>query len=221
MIGLLALFLFGCGYVYCKKRPERLLREAVSKGLTFDAIIVPGVPFNGNSWSRVMKGRVLWSYILYKNGLAKNIIYSGGAVYSPYYEAKIMGLYAMQLGIPANHIFYDTLAEHSTENVYYSYELARKQGFRTIALATDPFQSFMLISFTNKHFRSPIMHLPFVTDSLKQYEYLEPAINPSSAKNTSNFNALPNRKSLWKRLHGTLGKDIHWDRYPDGKVPQL
>lgn len=221
MLGLVIALLCGLGYIFYKRQSEKTLREVVDKGLSFDVLIVPGVPFNGSRWSGVMKSRVIWSYILYKNGVAKNVIYSGSAVYSPYYEAKIMGLYAIELGIPAEHIFYDTLAEHSTENIYYSYEVARKQGFKSIALATDPFQSFMLRSFTKKHFGTPIMHLPFVTDSLRKYKHLEPVIDPSSAKALGNFNALPNRKSLWKRFNGTLGKDIPWEIYKDEKVPEL
>jgi hypothetical protein len=193
----------------------------MEQGQCFDAVIVPGVPFKNNGWDSVMKGRVIWSYILYKNGLAKNVIYSGNAVYSPYYEAKIMGLYAIELGIPPEHIFYDTLAEHSTENIYYSYLLAKKLGFKTIALATDPFQSSMLKGFTRKRFGSPIIHLPFVIDSLKAYNHLNPAINPVSAKAPDSFNALPRRKSFRKRFKGTLGKDIPFKKYPSKKVPKL
>ena len=221
MLGFLTTALFEFGCIFYKKRPKRLLKEAVDKGYVFDVLIVPGVPFKNNKWDSIMKGRVIWSYILYKNGLAKNIIYSGNAVYSPHYEAKIMGLYAIQLGIPVANIFYDTLAEHSTENIYYSYGIARKQGFKTIALATDPFQSSMLKSFTRKRFGTPIIHLPFVIDSLKKYNNLDPVINASSAKTDDSFNALPNRKSFWKRFKGTIGKDIPWDQYPERIVPKL
>jgi hypothetical protein len=192
-----------------KKRPRRLYHNVVAKHQTFDALIVPGVPFNGTRWDSTMKGRVLWSYILYKNGIVRNIIYSGAAVYTPYYEAKIMGLYAMALGIPETHIFYDTLAEHSTENVYYSYEIARQQGFKSIALGTDPFQSSLLKSFTRKRFKTAIQHLPFVIDSLQLYHHLEPEIDPASAKK-EHFIALPDREGFWKRLEGTRGKNIPW-----------
>jgi uncharacterized SAM-binding protein YcdF (DUF218 family) len=220
MAGLLASVLFEYGCVSYQKRPKRLLKAAVDKGQVFDAIIVPGVPFLNNAWDSVMKGRVLWSYILYKNGMAKNIIYSGGAVYSPYFEAKIMGLYAIQLGIPAEHIFYDTLAEHSTENIYYAYELARKEGFKSIALATDPFQSSMMKTFTKWRFKRAIPHLPFVIDSLKQYNHSSPTIDPSAAFDVS-FKSLLERKPFLKRLKGTLGMDIPWKQYPSRKVPEL
>ncbi|KAA5537536.1 YdcF family protein [Taibaiella lutea] len=220
MIGFIisALFEFGC--VFYKKRPRRLLKEVVENGQTFDAVIVPGAPFKNNTWDSVMKGRVIWSYVLYKNGIVRNVIYSGGAVYSPYYEAKIMGLYAMQLGIPAEHIFYDTMAEHSTENIYYSYGLARNAGFKSIALATDPFQSSMLKAFTKKRFATPVVHLPFVIDSLRQYNYLSPEINPAPAFQ-KHFKSITERQGFWERLRGTRGKYIPFDKYPDGIVPAL
>ncbi|NPA67471.1 MAG: YdcF family protein, partial [Chlorobi bacterium] len=109
----------------------------------YDAIIVPGVPFDGKEWSDIMKMRVYWSYLLYKRGVAEHIIYSGGAVYSPYYESEIMKLYAIKLGIPDSVIFTDTVAEHSTENLWYSFKLAKQKGFKKLALATDPVQNFM------------------------------------------------------------------------------
>jgi len=217
LLGILVLYFFGC--VTPKKGPKKAYTNAESIK-PFDAIIVPGVPFNGTMWDSVMKGRVLWSYILYRNGFAKNVIYSGAAVYSPYKEAIIMGLYAEKLGIPAEHIFYDTEARHSTENVYYSYLLAQKQGFKTIALATDPFQSFLLRGFTKRRFSTHIYHLPFVTDSLKAYTNLNPKIDPAPAE-VSDFVSITEKESLWQRYRGTLGKDIDWKKYRNGRLDSL
>ena len=185
-----------------------------------DAIIVPGVPFNNNNWDSVMKGRVLWSYILYKDGYTKNVVYSGSAVYSPYYEGIIMGLYAEKLGIPKEHIFYETQARHSTENVYYSYLIAKKHGFRSIGLATDPFQSSLLRSFTHRRFESPIHHLPMIMDSLKLYNSLDPKIDPKPALADS-FTSITQSESFWQRIKGTMGRDINWKQYKNGKVPAL
>ncbi len=185
-----------------------------------DAIIVPGIPFNNGNWDSVMKGRVLWSYILYKKGYAKNVIYSGSAVYSPYYEGRIMGLYAEQLGIPRAHIFCEIWARHSTENVYYSYLLAKQHGFKSIGLATDPFQSSLLRRFTRKRFETHVWHLPMNTDSLAAYNHLSPKINPASAAADS-FISITESESFWKRLGGTMGKGIDWKQYPDRKVPKL
>lgn len=207
---LLLLVLTGMiGCVSMRKRPVKLFNAVRSHARQFDAIIVPGVPFVNGKWDSTMKARVLWSYYLYQQGIAKNVIYSGGAVYSPYVESKIMGLYAQQLGIPKEHIFCDTLAEHSTENVYFSYLLARDLGFKSIALATDPFQSGMLRSFTRRRFRTEIVHIPFVIDTLKLLYYQEPVINPTSAYQ-EHFVPITQREGVWKRFRGTLGKHIEW-----------
>lgn len=203
-----------------RKRPAQLYSQVISSGKTFDAAIVPGVPFWGTRWDSIMKGRVIWASHLYKQGIIKNIIFSGGAVYSPYYEAVIMGLYAQQLGIPATHIFYDTLAEHSTENIYYSYELARKNGFKTIALVTDPFQSSLTKRFTRRRFGTHIQHIPFMVDTLKKYNHIEPAIHPAPA-HVQNFNSIKNRESRFKRLRGTLGAFIPWEKKSRRKAPPL
>jgi uncharacterized SAM-binding protein YcdF (DUF218 family) len=216
---LILLLLSAMSGALARKGPGKALQKAAGL-IPFDAVIIPGVPYNGRSWDSVMKARVLWSFILYKNGYVRNIIYSGGAVYTPYYEAKIMGLYARALGIPARNIFYDTAARHSTENVYYSYLLARKLGFKTIALGTDPFQSFMLHGFTRRRFGSPIYHLPFIIDSLAVYNSARPVINPASAK-AANWTSLKDQQSALQRFRGTIGRTINWGKYPGGRVPAL
>lgn len=215
-----ALIIQLAGCLTPRKGPQKLYTRAVQENKVFDAIIVPGIPFNNGSWDSVMKARVVWSWVLYKNGIAKNIIYSGAAVYSPYKEAVIMGLYAEQLGIPKEHIFYDTNARHSTENVYYSYLVAKEKGFKSLALATDPFQSFMLKGFLEKRFGTPIYRLPFVTDTLAVYNYLNPSINPRKAK-VNNFVSITEQESFFKRFRGTLGRDIEWDKHPEGRLEAL
>lgn len=200
----------GCSrYTIYRKRPARLYEEVIAGKQTFDAAIVPGFPFKNNEWDTVMKGRVVWAFLLYKQGIVRNIIFSGGAVYSPYYEARIMGLYALQLGIPPEHIFYDIQAEHSTENIFYAYQIARRQGFKSLALVTDPFQSSLLKKFTRKRFRTKIVHIPFMVDSLKKYNSLEPVIDPSPAR-AENFRSIVDREGVFRRFRGTMGAFIPW-----------
>ena len=220
MLAFLTSLLYQAGCISMRKKPRKLFEAVLREQQTFDAIIVPGVPFKNGHWDSTMKGRVLWSYVLYKSGIAKNIIYSGGAVYSPYYEARIMGLYAQKLGVPQAHIFYDTLAEHSTENIYYSYELARKLGFKSIALATDPLQSKMTRSFTRKKFGTPIVHMPFVIDTLEAYNHLDPVIDPAPAYK-ADFKSIIEREGFWKRFRGTLGRHIPWPEGQEKKAAKL
>jgi 5-formaminoimidazole-4-carboxamide-1-beta-D-ribofuranosyl 5'-monophosphate synthetase len=161
-----------------------------------------------------MKGRVYWSKYLYDKGITKNVIYSGAAVYSPYYESKIMALYAEKIGIQKENIFIDTLAQHSTENVYYSYKKARSLGFERIAVASDPFQTKMLKRFTRKVVSPDVGLIPFVADTLlaMQHEMIDPEIDYQKAF-VRDFTSLPHRKNFFERFKGTEGKDIDKTAY--------
>jgi uncharacterized SAM-binding protein YcdF (DUF218 family) len=176
--------------------------------MPFDAIIVPGVPFD-TAWSDIMRMRVLWSYHLYNRGLTKNIIFTGSAVYSPYIESRIMAEYAKKLGIPEENIFTEEQAEHSTENIFYSYYMGKDLGFENIAVATDPFQSSMVKSFA-KHKKLDVAFVPAIFDTLHTYySEINVTINPTWAE-VENFVALPDREGFWKRFAGTMGKNLKY-----------
>jgi uncharacterized SAM-binding protein YcdF (DUF218 family) len=202
------LLIYGCSY--SNKTCQNLLKESI--GEKYDIIVVPGVPLENGKWSRTMKARVYWSKFLYDKGIAKNIMYSGSAVYTPYYEAEIMALYAEAIGIPKEHIYTETKAEHSTENIYYSYKKAKKLNFNRIALASDPFQTKQLKKFTQKKVSRDVRFIPIVFDSLRVMNMIDPVI-PIEKAFAENFVALPERESFWKRLKGTLGHNLNKDFY--------
>jgi uncharacterized SAM-binding protein YcdF (DUF218 family) len=181
----------------------------------FDAIIVPGYPFEDGQWSTIIKLRVYWASYLYKNGIAKNIIFSGSSVYTPYVESKIMSLYAQELGIPASNIYTEEEAEHSSENLYYSYKMAKREGFKRIALTTDPFQTLFLKSFIKKMGFDDLVSLPINFQKLKFSEMPTPEIDPSIAF-VENFSSLTERQDVATRKMGTQGKFI---RYEAGDAP--
>jgi hypothetical protein len=205
---------------FSNRAAGRLLRAAEQSG-PFDAIIVPGVPFKNGRWDTIMKGRVYWSKYLYDRGIARNIIYSGAAVYSPYYEAEIMAMYAEALGIPQEHIFTETRAEHSTENIYYGYKRALQLGFNKVALASDPFQSRLLRSYAFRRVSPDIRIIPMVTDTLKKIQpYMtDPDIAYDKAFK-ANFISIIQRDSFWKRLIGTLRGNIDPSAYEDAVPAQ-
>lgn len=212
--------LAGCKQMMPTKGPQKRYSQVRQHNRTFDVIVVPGIPYNGQNWDSLMKARVLWAYSLFKNGITRNIIFSGDAVYSPYRESVVMGLYAEQLGVPKDRIFFDTVARHSTENVYYSYLLAKQLGFKSLALATDPIQSFMLRGFSKRRFGTPVYHLPFVMDTVMAYSYLNPTIDATPAK-VEDFSSITEEQSFFKRFKGTMGKDINWKQYDNKQVEEL
>ena len=190
-------------------KASRKLLEKAAVEEPYDVIIVPGIPLNNGKWDRTMKGRIYWSKYLFEKGIAKNIMYSGSSVYSPYYEGKVMALYAEALGIPKENIYAELKAEHSTENVYYSYQYAKKLGFKRIALASDPFQTRTLRSYARKRVGRDIALIPFVTDTLKLIEptMIDPAIDYQKTFNPD-FISIKKRDSFWKRMRGTIRGNI-------------
>ena len=188
--------------------PSFLLKEVIAQPV--DVIIVPGVQYNGLKWNMVMKWRVYWSVYLYKSGFAKNIIYSGSAVYSPYTEAAIMALYAEKMGVPREHIFLETKAEHTTENLYYGYQLAKENGFETVAMATDPFQSNMISPYVKK-FDLDVSLVPIAIPLLSKIEMKDFEIESSKAYQL-NFISIEVRETPEERKFYSKG-----GRIPVGK----
>lgn len=183
----------------------------------YDAIIVPGVPFENGEWSEVMKMRVHWAVHLYQQGMAKNIIFSGSAVYSPYVEARIMALYAEQLGVDKANIYTEERAEHSSENLYYSYRIAKDNNLEKVALATDPFQGSYLRGFANKIKLHDIGFLPIVFDTLGTLDLTTPEIDPSTA-HVADFEPITERENGLVRFQGTMGKYIKYEAEDDPKL---
>lgn len=198
---------------YSAKATRQLLQKAENSG-PFDVIIVPGIPFENGKWDRIMKGRIYWSKYLFDKGIAKNIMYSGSAVYTAYYEAEIMAMYAKAIGIPQKNIYTETRAEHSTENAYYGYKKAQQLGFERIALASDPFQTKLLRRYVKKKVGPGMVLIPMVVDTMKAMEPLmiDPYINPQAAFKPG-FISIKERESLWRRLRGTLRGNIDTTAY--------
>jgi len=197
----LALVLTHCSFKHYAKKSY----EQAKKDKPYDVIIVPGVPYQDASMSKVMTMRIYWAKLLYDSGFTKNIIFSGSSVYSPYIEGVVMKIVADSLGIPANHTFSETKAEHSTENIYYSWKMAKKMGFKKIALATDPYQAGLLRSFVRKYCKG-MKSIPIVFDVLTLEKPL-PKIDPTSAY-VKDFVSIVDREGFWKRFSGTRGRRV-------------
>ena len=186
---------------YAKKSYKKAQEEK-----PYDVVIVPGVPYEGDNTTAVMKMRLYWAKLLYDSGITNNIIFSGSSVYSPYIEGAVMKIMADSLGIPSSHTFSETKAEHSTENAYYGWKMAQQLGFKKIALATDPFQAGMLRSFIRRY--CPGMRsVPIIFDSMNIDEKELPKIDSSPAY-VQSFVPITERESFWQRFRGTMGKRI-------------
>ncbi|MCG3164730.1 MAG: hypothetical protein POELPBGB_00489 [Bacteroidia bacterium] len=195
------LFLSSCGVF------TDITYHNARKKAPYDAIIVPGFPYEKSAdLSVVYKIRIFWAYHLYNEGIAKNIIFSGSAVHTPYVEAKIMAEYAKQMGIPEANIFIEDSAEHSTENLFYSYQLAQRHGFEKVAVATDPFQSGMISYLTSKD-KLPVDYIPAKVETVatRYWETFDFNINEKVAYK-EDFIPLAERTTKEERMRGTQGE---------------
>ena len=199
---LLALLCTHCTFTQYAKKSY----AAAQKEKPFDVVIVPGVPYEGDETTSVMKMRLYWAKHLYDSGITKNIIFSGSSVYSPYVEGIVLKVMADSLGIPPQNTFSETKAEHSTENAYYGYRMAKEMGFNKIALATDPFQAGLLKSFI-KRYCPGMKSVPIIFDRLDIDEKELPKVDPSSAFVPA-FVSIKKRESFSERLRGTMGKRV-------------
>jgi len=196
-----ALLLTHCSFShYAKKSYER-----AKKDKPFDVVIVPGVPYEKENTTSIMRMRVYWAKHLYDSGFTKNIIFSGSAVYTHFVEGIVMKTMADSLGIPPDHTFAEIKAEHSTENIYYSWKMAKEMGFQKIALATDPFQSRLLRSFSKKYCPG-VKAIPVVYDILNREARL-PLIDTTKAYRTE-FVSIKDREGFWRRFQGTMGRRV-------------
>lgn len=202
LIGLI--ILTSCNAYYNKfyTDPAKCFEVAKQKK-PYDAIIVPGFPHDSGKVNMVLSQRIKWAFYLYKNGYTKNIIFSGAAVHSPYVEAEAMKLIALQTGIDSTHLFTETKAKHTTENLYYASVMANKLGFKNVAFATEPAQCSFMKPFKRK-FKLKLDFLPVVTDSVLKLNMILHPIDESSAF-VPNFVPLKEKEGLLKSLRGTRG----------------
>ena len=198
----MALILTHCSFTnYAEKSYEQAKKEK-----PFDVIIVPGVPYDKANTTSVMTLRLYWAKHLYDSGFTKHIIFSGSSVYTHFVEGIAMKIMADSLGIPSHQTFFETKAEHSTENVYYSWKLAKEKGFEKIAVATDPYQAALLRRFLRRY-TPGVKTIPIVFTLLDIDDRSLPKIDTSAAY-VANFVSITERESFWERFRGTMGKRV-------------
>ena len=122
--------------------------------------------------------------------------------------------YAAAMGVPREHILLDERAEHSTENLYYGYQVACAAGLKNVALASDEFQVKMLKPMQRRMKRDldvSIDLIPLVRDSVSElFAATDPVIDPTVAIDPA-FRSILERESFWRRWRGTLGRHIPWE----------
>lgn len=211
----LTLLLSGCTFSRYAKKSYEYAQQLEP----FDAIIVPGLPYDKENTSSVLEMRMLWAKHLYDEGITRNVIFSGSAVYTPFIESVAMKVMADSMGIPSHFTFSETEAEHSTENVYYSWKMAKGLGFEKIALATDPFQAVMLRGFIRKH-TPDVEIIPVVFSKIDMKNNSLPVIDTTSSYRRD-FVSIKEREGFFERMRYTFGKRIKEEKKLEASKREL
>ncbi len=105
-----------------------------------DVIVLLGSQvFAGGKPGPSLERRAQHAAVLYKRGLAGNIICSGGVGDNPPAEAIVACRRVIELGVPKAAILYEDRSHSTEENAAYSAAIMREHGWQSAILVTDGF----------------------------------------------------------------------------------
>ncbi len=105
-----------------------------------DVIIVLGCAANRDgSPTPEMRERVMEGVHEYEKGVSRHMILTGGAVRTPLAEAHAMSLLAEANGIPPSAITEEPQARDTIQNIYYSEQIMKANGWHTAEVISSPY----------------------------------------------------------------------------------
>ncbi|MES2644022.1 MAG: ElyC/SanA/YdcF family protein [Myxococcota bacterium] len=111
----------------------------------FDAVIVPGCPSEADGRVAACQWeRAAWAAALVRGGSVRDVILTGGAVYTPYVEAEALAAAMLALGVSADRIHVEPLARHTDENAGFALGVAEALGFERLAVASVPVHAVLM-----------------------------------------------------------------------------
>jgi uncharacterized SAM-binding protein YcdF (DUF218 family) len=148
-------------------------------------VVPPGVP------APALRARTLHAVALYKKGLAKKIICTGGVGDVPPAEARAAAALAQKHGVPARDLVLEDKSTSTWENAIYTKRICHARGWESVILVSDGYHLWRA-------------HYLFDRAGLKSW----PSPAPGSPAQTR-----PWRRALWT-LRETLlsGRDVLWHR---------
>ncbi len=105
----------------------------------FDTLIVLGTPAKPDGTpSPEQRERVLEGVREYREGVAPNIIMTGGAAHNTFTEAHVMAQFALTQGVPAAAILEEDHAQNTIQNIFYSAEIMHHHHWSSAELISSP-----------------------------------------------------------------------------------
>lgn len=111
-----------------------------SRAARMDAIIVLGAAvMSGGRPSAALRRRVLHAAALYRSGVAKVVIVSGGHAGKLPSEARVMKRLAVECGVPENRIIMEETARNTVGNAIACFRILKQKKWSNVMIVTDRF----------------------------------------------------------------------------------
>ena len=113
-------------------------RDTISEPV--DAAIVLGAAAWGNNPSPVFRERINHGVDLYKKGLCRYVIITGGKGFPEEPGESVIGRkYAAKNGVPASAILIENYSRNTEQNIRYAKIIAMQHDIKSYALVSDPY----------------------------------------------------------------------------------
>jgi uncharacterized SAM-binding protein YcdF (DUF218 family) len=142
-----------------------------------DAIVVLGAAQYDGRPSPVLKARLDHAIRLYRNGIAPNLIFTGGVgVGDTVSEAEVGSRYARKAGIPAESILIEPAGRSTEQSLTTVKLMMERAGLHTAVLVSDPFHMLRLRLLASemgiRAYSSPTRSSPIVADSPEEWRHV-------------------------------------------------
>jgi len=104
-----------------------------------DAAIILGAAVEGDAPSPVFRERIEHGIELYRQGIVRNLLFTGGSSGDgEYAEAEVGRKYAIAHGVNPADIRVETVSRITEENLIHSIPIGEQAGYQTYTIVSDP-----------------------------------------------------------------------------------
>jgi len=136
-----------------------------------DAIVVLGAQVRPDGQAgKGLQMRVLHAVRLYKKGIAKKIITTGGVGDNPPAEAQVAADLAVKNGVPRADVVQENTSTSTWENATNATAICKKRGWKNVVVVSDPFHLWR----AQRNFRKCGMNAAVSPAAAQQWQ-LQPA----------------------------------------------
>ena len=166
----LALFVF-----FWNSYENAIIRTAIIDGRAeADAIVIFGAATAaGGQPGAILRSRINHALTLYREGLAKCFILTGGIGWEPPAESAVMKRILSENGVCDSHIFFETQSTATREQVEFAAEVAQKNNWSRLLIVSDPYHLYRISRYFSGTglmlFLSPATGVTFNTKETNEY----------------------------------------------------